>query len=78
MIVGDHNQSTLSKEIRNFHEDEGVDDIHHKCNNIEKDDLDKTNANGPTPIDSIVVSNGIMEHVEGCKLIDKNDGLPWS
>ena len=63
MIAGDHNQIIASKEVRTFHENIGVDDVHHELNNIEKDKLDKTNMNRSTPIDSIEVSNVIMEHV---------------
>ena len=64
-ISGDHNQSIESKQISKFHEGIGVDDIHHKYNNVEKDELDKTNANGSTPIDSIAASNVTIEYVEG-------------
>ena len=73
MISEDYNQSVASKEISKFHEDTGVYDVHHKHNNVEKDELDKTNVNGSTPIGSIAVSNGMMEHVEGFKLIDIED-----
>ena len=40
---------------------------------MRENNLDKACKNGSKPIDSIAASNGMMEHVEGCQLLNRND-----
>jgi len=73
IIVGDYNQSIVSKEIEKFHKEIGVIDIHHKHNNIPKDKLDKTYINRSILINAIVATNRILEYIEGYKLLGYNE-----
>jgi len=61
------------KKIEKFHKEIGAQDIYHKYNNIPKEELNKTYMNGLTLIDSIAAANGILECVEGCKLLKNNE-----
>ena len=73
IVAGDFNQDISSLEMRKFFSEIRVENTHHHQNNIPLDEIDETQTNGSTPIDSITVSEGIMECIEGAKLINHND-----
>ena len=73
IIAGDYNQFVVDNEVRKFHTELGVSEIHHKVNNVELRELDKTYKNGSSPIDSIVALSSIMEYVVGCHLMNYNE-----
>jgi len=75
IIGGDFNQSITTKEIEKFYNDISVKDIHSTINFIDMNELDNTNVNSRHPIDSIAASAGIMQYIEGCKLLNNNDIL---
>ena len=58
--------------MKQFYEKIRVNDIHHRYNRIPVKELDKTCMKGSNPIDSIVVLEGVIEYVEGSKLLDHN------
>ena len=65
----------MIKQNITFFIDIGVNDIHYQQNNILIDQLDSTNIKGSSPIDTIAYSNGLVEFVEGCKLVGNNEIL---
>ena len=73
IIAGDYNQNINDKEVQQFHEEIGVKEIHAVVNNINMNRLDRTYKNGSKSIDSIAATCGIMEFVEGCKLLSYNE-----
>jgi len=73
IIAGDYNQQISSNEIKQFYNKIGVRDVHSVVNNIELNDMDKTYINGRFQIDSIAASNGIMNYIEGCQVVDNNE-----
>ena len=73
IIAEDYNHNTAEKEVRLFYAEIGVCDIHHKVNNISLKELDKTYINGSNLIDSIAAMCGIMEYIEGYKLLGYNE-----
>ena len=73
IIAGDYNQYVVDNEVRKFHAELEVSEIHHKVNNVELRELDKTYKNGSSPIDSIVALSSIMEYVVGYHLINYNE-----
>ena len=75
IIVGDHNQNIGDKKIMQFHEDIGVCNIHLTANDIELNQVGKTYIHGSKPIDAVHDTKGVMDFVEGCKLIGNNDIL---
>ena len=72
IITGDFNQSIASNEIQRFYKEIRVYDAYSYFNNILINELDKTYINRSTPIDSIAVISGLLEYVEGCKLLSYN------
>jgi len=73
IIGGDYNQNICDREIKKFHDDIGVHNIHQIANNVELEQMCKTYVHGSSPIDAIYASNGIMEYVDGCKILDNNE-----
>lgn len=73
LIAGDMNQSIGSIEVQKFFERIGVVDVHQLHNNIELKQLDHTESRGSKPIDTIAISRGLKEFVEGCMLQECND-----
>jgi len=73
IIAGDYNQCIYDREVQKFHEEIGVKEVHVIANNIEIERLDRTYKNGSKPIDSIAATCGIMDFVEGCKLLSYNE-----
>ena len=73
IIAGDLNESANSNDIKKFFTEIGVEDVHSRINNIPLKEMDKTYINGSNSIDTIAVSEGIMEYVEGVKLIAHNE-----
>jgi len=73
IIAGDYNQNINDREVKKFHEDIGVREVHAEINNIRMDLFDKTYKNGSKPIDSIAASCGIMDFIEGCELLNYNE-----
>ena len=63
------NQDIRYNEIQKFFNDIGVTYIYSRINRIELDDLNSTNKWGSLPIDTIAASEGILEYIEGCKLL---------
>jgi len=74
IIAGDYNQDVTSKEVTKFFESIGVRDVHQCMNLVQKDEaLDSTYKHGSKQIDSIAATNGIMDYIEGCRLINYNE-----
>ena len=63
------NQDARSMEIQQFFNEIGLSDVHIRINKIEFENMSSTNKNGSKPIDTIAATEGIIEHVEGCKLL---------
>ena len=73
IIAGDLNQNINANEIKKFFSDIGVEDVHSVINNIRKEEMDKTYVHGSNPIDTIAMSEGLLEYVEGSKLLSHNE-----
>jgi len=73
IIAGDLNESVNSREIRKFFREIGVEDAHSRINNIALEEMDRTCINGNNPIDTFAVSEGLIEYVEGVKLVPHNE-----
>ena len=73
LIVGDMNQNVNSNEIRKFYSEIGVEEVHSRINNVPLNELDKTFIYGSSAIDSVVVSERLMEFVEGSLLVSNNE-----
>ena len=63
IIAGDYNQDIYSKEILKFHKDIGVKDMHAYLNNFNSTQLDNTYKYESKPIDSITVTNRILDYI---------------
>ena len=59
--------------MQKFHDEIGVKETHVHVNKLRLEQLDKTYKNGSKPIDSIAATSGIMEHVEGCEVMNHDD-----
>ena len=59
--------------MKQFYEEIGINNIYHRQNRIPLEELDKTSIKGLNLINSIVASEGVMEYVEGYKLLDYNE-----
>ena len=59
--------------MQSFYGDIGVRDVHSFYNNIPLNQLDNTHVRGSVPIDSIAIRSGLMSHVEGIKLLERNE-----
>ena len=70
IIAGDFNQNIGLDEIQRFYQEIGVKDTHSWFNNIQLDQMDRTHIRGSHPIDSIALSSGLMEAVEGVEGLD--------
>ena len=57
----------------NFFTELGLQDLHSKHNNLGLNELDNTCVCGSKPIGSIVGTSGIVEHAEGCALLNHNE-----
>ena len=75
IISGDYNQYLGNNEIKKFHENIEVHEIHPIINNILINQIGKTYKHGSNPIDSIAASSGVIDFIDGCKLLDYNDIL---
>ena len=73
IIAGDFNQDIRSNEVQKFFTELGVQDVHSNINRILNELIDKININRSWPIDSIAITVGILEYVEGSKLLGNND-----
>ena len=73
IIAGDLNESVNSKEIRKFFREIGVEDTHSRVNNIPLASLDRTHVHGSNPIDTFAASEGLIDYVEGVKLVPHNE-----
>lgn len=73
IIAGDLNESVNSREIKKFFREIGVEDTHSRINNVALDEMDRTCINGNNPIDTFAVSEGLIEYVEGVKLVPHNE-----
>jgi len=74
IIAGDYNQDVTSREVTKFFEEIGVKDIHKTMNVINNNEtLDSTYKHGSKQIDSIAATNGIMNYIEGCRLMNYNE-----
>ena len=62
-----------SREIKKFFREIGVEDTHSRINNVALDEMDRTCINGNNPIDTFAVSEGLIEYVEGVKLVPHNE-----
>jgi hypothetical protein len=73
IIAGDYNQGINERAVQQFYAEIGVKDVHSKINNIEMNQLDKTYKKGSRTIDSIAASSGIMNYIEGSKLVNYSE-----
>jgi len=73
IIAGDYNQDIKSRDITKFFEEIGVRDIHTTMNVLNNDKIDSTYKHGSKQIDSIAATNGIMNYIEGCRLMNYNE-----
>ena len=68
-FAGDLNQDVISTEMYRFFNEIGLSDIHSRTNKIEFENMSTSKKNGSKPIDTIAATEGVMEHVDGCKLL---------
>ena len=73
IIAGDYNQHIADNEVRKFHAELGVSEIHYKVNNVELRELDKTYKNRSSLINSIAALSSIIEYVVGYRLMNYNE-----
>ena len=73
IVVGDFNQHIGSNEMETFFFAIGAEDAYARLNNVNVNALDKTYAHRSNRIDSIALSEGIMEYEEGTKLLEYNN-----
>ena len=73
MIAGDLNQNIASKQIQQFFNKIVVMDAHQWCKQINWNSIDHTDVRGFKPIDTIALSHGILEHIDGCRLLECNE-----
>ena len=73
IIAGDYNQYLNDNEVRQFHENINVHELHPIVNNVPINQIGKTYKNGSKTIDSIAATSGILEYVDGCELLGYNE-----
>ena len=73
LIGGDYNQYLNDNEIKQFHEALEVHEIHPIVNAVPIHSIGKTYKNRSKPIDSIAATSGLIEYVDGYKLLGYND-----
>ena len=73
LLARDLNQNIASNKIQAFFREIGVQDVHSMYNNIPLQQLDITYIHSSAPIDSIAVSSGLLDFVEGIQLLDHNE-----
>ena len=67
------NQNVNSNKIRKFYSKIGVDEVHSRRNQTLLDRLDKTCVRGSSAVDSVAVSEGLVEFGEGSLLSPNNE-----
>ena len=67
------NQNVNSNEIKKFYSEIGVDEVHSRINLTPLDQLDKTCVRGSSAIDSVVMSEGLLDFVEELLLVSNNE-----
>jgi len=72
VIVGDLNQFIRANKIQVFFNEVGVRDVHSTINQIEMRNIDNTFIRGSKLIDTITMSNGIIQYIKECRLIEEN------
>jgi len=73
IIDGDYNQNIGDNNIRLFHKRLGVNNIHQIINNIPINYIGKIYIHRSNPIDSLAVSIGIIQYIDGCKILGYNE-----
>ena len=73
MIASDFNQFIGSNEIQEFFNQIRVQDVYHIVNQISFEAMDKVYIQGSKAIDSIAVSNELIQYIEDYKLVETND-----
>ena len=73
VIYGDYNQYIRDNQVRRFYEAIEVHEIHPLFNEIPMQQIGRTYKHGSRTIDSIAATSGIMDYIDGCKLLDYND-----
>lgn len=73
IVAGDFNQGISEKAVRDFFEAIEVLDVHSKLNNVAITQLDKTFKQGSRAIDSIAASRGVMNYIEGSRLVNYSE-----
>ena len=72
ILAGDFNQGISEQVVKQFYVEIGVTDVYSKINNVMITQLDKTYKRGSRAIDSIAALFGIMQYIEGYKLLEYN------
>ena len=67
------NQNVNSNKIRKFYSKIGLDEVHSRRNQTLLDRLDKTCVRGSSAVDSVAVSEGLVEFGEGSLLAPNNE-----
>jgi hypothetical protein len=73
IIGGDLNQYLNDNEIRKFQEELDVYEIHTIVNQVPIPSMGKTHKHGSKPIDSLAATKGIIDFIDGCKVLEYND-----
>ena len=68
IVVGNFNQDIASKEMRDFYSKLQIQDVHQIYNYINIKQLDNTHQNRSKAIDSIAISDNLIEILEGSRL----------
>ena len=73
IIAGDYNQYIGDPQVRKFHENIEVHELHPVFNNVPFHQIGRTYKHGSRTIDSIAATPGVIDYVDGCKLLDYNE-----
>jgi len=72
IIMGDYNQDITSNEIKSFFNKIKLWDIHQSYNLIPENNLDKTYIRGLKCIDSVAITQNLLDLIKGSKLLEAN------
>ena len=70
LLIGDLNQHVEDQQIVQFMNANGLIDVHKHVNDLESNKLDNTFKNGTKCIDVVLSTQGLLEHVAGCQMVE--------
>ena len=73
VIGGDYNEHIGDNNAKVFHEKLGANNIYQIIDNIQINKINKTCVHGLSIVDSLATSTGIIEYIDGCKILRHNE-----